>query len=171
MLRREQEGQDSKTQSSYRPTNQLFRMKSRFTQSSLRLITFLFSILCLSLILFPSSTLAQRSKKPSSSSATPDDFLPKYISQASKNDGILEISSPQEFQKLIAAPRSYSVSTLLTATKGPIKCQPCDNFAPEFKAVAKSWNRSKHNTRHVFAKLEFQDNQQVFQSVSREVVE
>lgn len=142
-------------------------MKSRPTTS--RLISFLFTILTLLLILSPDSTLAQRKKSSSSSSSSassPDNELPRYISLAAKNDGVFEVNSPQEFQKLVASPRSYSVSTLLTATEGPIKCQPCDNFAPEYANVARAWSKSKHNERHIFAKLEFQKGQQVFQSVS-----
>jgi len=133
------------------------------------------STLTILLLLNPTSTLAQKakaaSKKSSSSSSSSssrdqDKQLSRYLSLASSNDGVLEIQSPQEFQQLVSSPRSFSVSALLTATEGNIKCQPCNTFAPEYQNVARGWSKSQHKKRHIFAKLEFAKGQQVFQSVS-----
>lgn len=101
---------------------------------------------------FP-STFAQRSKDQST--------LLKRIQSSSS--GFIDVDS-SEFASVVAYPRDYAVSALLTTTTGGIKCPPCHAFQPEFEKVAAQWNRDRSvKAKHVFIKVEFSRGQQVFQ--------
>lgn len=93
----------------------------------------------------------------------------QFLQQArSTSDKILDISGGQDFQDLIATPRNYSVSLLLTAVDSGVQCGPCVAFQPTYLNLAKSFGGLKGDAtfRHLFALLEFKNGREVFQQVS-----
>lgn len=112
----------------------------------------------------------------------------KYRSIAQRNGGLVSLDSAG-YDDLIASPRDYSVSIVLTALGDQINCGPCrcflacswvprrEQFAnlrldrilqPEYAQLAKQWHHEKkaEDEDHIFAYLDFQHGAEIFQRVS-----
>lgn len=92
----------------------------------------------------------------------------QFLKQAQTSpDRILDLKASQEFDDLIASPRDYSISLLLTAVDSGVNCGPCVAFQPTYKNLASSFaglNKEATN-RHIFANMEFKNGREVFQKV------
>ncbi|KAF2436306.1 hypothetical protein EJ08DRAFT_578911 [Tothia fuscella] len=72
-----------------------------------------------------------------------------------------------KFQKLTSAPRDFSNAVLLTAMDTRFGCAACQQFAPEWDLLAKSWQRGDKGGKSglVFSTLDFMDGKGTFQSL------
>ena len=92
----------------------------------------------------------------------------QFFKQAqSAPDKILDLQGAQDFDDLIASPRDYSISMLLTAVDSGVQCGPCLAFQPTYKNLANSFAglKKEATSRHLFANLEFKNGRDVFQKV------
>jgi oligosaccharyltransferase complex subunit gamma len=86
---------------------------------------------------------------------------------AANNKGLVRLNGPL-YDELIAAPRNYSATVLLTALGSQFGCRPCKMFDPEYKAVARTWQKQPHKDGdHFFAVLDFDDSMDTFRRVQR----
>jgi len=71
------------------------------------------------------------------------------------------------FEKVTKGPRDYTVAVLMTAIDSRFGCSICQDFAPEWEILAKSWTSGDKNdrTRVLFGTLDFDRGQRIFQSV------
>lgn len=124
-----------------------------------RLVANVLGLLATLLLLSSSIEAAPKSR----SSPRQVQFL--QLARSSPNK-ILEIGG-QDFQDLVATPRNYSVSLLLTAVDSGIQCGPCVAFQPTFLNLAKSFGGLKGDAtfRHLFSLLEFKNGRDIFQQV------
>ncbi|POY75638.1 hypothetical protein BMF94_1260 [Rhodotorula taiwanensis] len=88
----------------------------------------------------------------------------KYRSIAQRNGGLVSLDSAG-YDDLIASPRDYSVSVVLTALGDQINCGPCRILQPEYAQLAKQWHTEKktEDEDHIFAYLDFQHGAEIFQ--------
>lgn len=132
--------------------------------------------LSLSLLAWSALSLCSSIQAASSSSQQLTPRQAKFHSLASKNNGIVSLSSSQQYDELIqdtpSSPRDYSVSIILTALNPKYGCQPCISFDKEHKEVAYQWWTNKENKkekvnqmRHIFAVLDFEKGQEIFKRV------
>jgi oligosaccharyltransferase complex subunit gamma len=92
----------------------------------------------------------------------------QFLRQAHTSpDKILDVKGTQEFDDLIASPRNYSVSLLLTAVDSGVQCGPCTAFQPTYQNLARSYGglKKEATSRHLFANLEFKNGREVFQKL------
>ncbi|KAG9292054.1 hypothetical protein G9A89_017954 [Geosiphon pyriformis] len=87
--------------------------------------------------------------------------LHKLNEQVIKHDGVVELNSDL-FDEFLAKPRNYSFVVLLTALDSSINCQPCREFDPEFRLVARSWQTTKLPSRLYFGILDFKNGREIF---------
>jgi oligosaccharyltransferase complex subunit gamma len=81
---------------------------------------------------------------------------------AASSNGVVRLTGPL-YDELVAAPRNYSASVLLTAMGSKFGCQPCRMFDPEYKAVARSWHKQGNkDIDHFFTVLDFEDAMDTF---------
>ncbi|GAA5857818.1 hypothetical protein JCM8547_005991 [Rhodosporidiobolus lusitaniae] len=113
-------------------------------------------------MLLPSVLLA--SLLPLLASAAPSKAADKYRALARSSNGLLSLTAAQ-YDELVAQPRDYSVSVVLTALGAQYKCQPCQLLQPEYAAVAKQWQHAKKEDgeEHFFAYVDFQTGPEIFQ--------
>jgi oligosaccharyltransferase complex subunit gamma len=71
------------------------------------------------------------------------------------------------YSSLTAAPRNHSVAVLLTALETRFGCQLCQEFAPEWEILGRSWARGDKagESRLIFGTLDFADGRETFISV------
>lgn len=83
---------------------------------------------------------------------------------AAARDGVLQLNT-ETFNELTAPDREWGATIVLTAMPAGYKCQPCHDFDPLFRTVARSWRRKSKDVRdnHFFAELDFSNGQEVFQ--------
>jgi len=74
------------------------------------------------------------------------------------------------YTSLTAAPRNHSVAVLLTALETRFGCQLCQEFAPEWEILGRSWIRGDKagESRLIFGTLDFADGRETFISVCSE---
>ncbi|CAD0095372.1 unnamed protein product [Aureobasidium mustum] len=72
-----------------------------------------------------------------------------------------------EYSRLTAAPRDYSVAILLTALEARFGCAICHEFQPEWDLLGKTWAKGdkKQESRLVMGTLDFVNGQRTFQSL------
>ncbi|CAG8565593.1 8009_t:CDS:2 [Diversispora eburnea] len=81
---------------------------------------------------------------------------------STNNKGVVELDSDL-YDEFVAKPRNYSMIILLTAMEPQINCQPCKEFDPEFRLVAKSWQSSRNeHSRLYFGILDFKKGREVY---------
>lgn len=89
-----------------------------------------------------------------------------WASQASSaRDGVVQLTSAS-YADLTSPDREYGVTVVLTAMPAQFKCQPCHDFDPIFRTVARSWRKKASKEvrdQHIFAELDFSTGQEVFQ--------
>ncbi|KAM0469745.1 hypothetical protein ACHAPX_010326 [Trichoderma viride] len=71
------------------------------------------------------------------------------------------------YSSLTAAPRNHSVAVLLTALETRFGCQLCQEFAPEWEILGRSWARGDKagESRLIFGTLDFADGRETFISL------
>lgn len=108
--------------------------------------------------LLPLTALA--AKKPSG------DRFSDFRTQQLAASGPLKLDD-DSYNKLTAAPRDYSVAVLLTALEARFGCQLCQDFAPEWALLGKTWTKGDKagESRLVYGTLDFSNGQRTFQSV------
>lgn len=76
------------------------------------------------------------------------------------------------YSSLTAAPRNHSVAVLLTALETRFGCQLCQEFAPEWEILGRSWTRGDKagESRLILGTLDFADGRETFISVRGEHV-
>ncbi|KAF2858814.1 OST3/OST6 family protein [Piedraia hortae CBS 480.64] len=106
---------------------------------------------------FVSQTLAKQ---------TPEERFQEFNSKQLSVGGPIKLNDAI-YQKLVTAPRDYSVAVLLTALEPRIGCNLCSEFQPEWDMLARQWTKgdSKSEGRLVFATLDFKDGRATFQSL------
>ena len=67
--------------------------------------------------------------------------------------GILELDE-STYDRLLAAPRDFSVTVLYTALHPRYRCAACNLFKEPYEQVSLGWQKKKSTRRHVFAKVE-----------------
>lgn len=77
------------------------------------------------------------------------------------------------YSSLTAAPRNHSVAVLLTALETRFGCQLCQEFAPEWEVLGRSWTRGDKagESRLIFGTLDFADGRETFISVRGEYLD
>ena len=112
--------------------------------------------------LLPFTSLA--AKKP-----TTDRFADHHAKQLS-NGGPVKLTD-STYDKLIKAPRDYSVAVLLTALDSRFGCNLCNEFQPEWELLSRSWAKGDKAGagRLLFGTLDFTDGKATFQSVCQSV--
>ncbi|KAL1915322.1 uncharacterized protein VTP21DRAFT_6780 [Calcarisporiella thermophila] len=78
-----------------------------------------------------------------------------------KTDGLIPLDS-KLFTETIASPRAYGLVVLLTAMDDRFNCVPCRDVDPEYRLLAKSWEKAKDNNRLLFTILDFNQGQEVY---------
>ncbi|CAG8458285.1 11219_t:CDS:2 [Ambispora gerdemannii] len=104
-----------------------------------------------------------------SSAAKPlllDRKLRKLNEQVQKHDGVVELDSDL-FDEFLAKPRNYSFVVLLTALDSSINCHPCKEFDPEFRLVARSWEKIGTPSRLFFGILDYQNGREIFNKLKQ----
>jgi oligosaccharyltransferase complex subunit gamma len=71
------------------------------------------------------------------------------------------------YDEFTAGARDYSLSVVLTALGPQFKCQPCQQFQPAHREVARQFRRKARQPdhKHFFAYLDFPDGQETFRKV------
>src|ERR1700761_7267148 len=73
------------------------------------------------------------------------------------------------FKLLTASDRTWGATVVFTALDDRYQCNPCKEFDPYFKNVAKSWStvkKSKGRDNFFFATLDIEHGAEIFKTVS-----
>ncbi|EJD06042.1 dolichyl-diphosphooligosaccharide-protein glycotransferase [Fomitiporia mediterranea MF3/22] len=92
----------------------------------------------------------------------------KFSALAEKSsDGVIRLDESL-FDELTSAKRDWSVVVQLTALGKNMKCTPCKDFDPSFRAVAKAWSSvpKAERSKHFFATADFADAEGVFRKLN-----
>ncbi|TFY82622.1 hypothetical protein EWM64_g1387 [Hericium alpestre] len=96
--------------------------------------------------------------------AKPQNVQERFVNLAQQNDGIIKLDA-DTFDLLTSPKRNWSTSIQFTALDKRRRCNPCREFEPAWKAVAKAWTAvpKEQRDQHFFATLDFDDGHSVFQ--------
>ncbi|KLO10678.1 dolichyl-diphosphooligosaccharide-protein glycotransferase [Schizopora paradoxa] len=94
-------------------------------------------------------------------SSSPHERLVQLADASS--DGIIQLND-ETFDLVTSSKRDWSVVLQLTAMDKKMRCSPCREFEPSFKAVSKAWKSVPKSERdkHFFATLDFADGEKIF---------
>ncbi|GAA95100.1 uncharacterized protein L969DRAFT_568236 [Mixia osmundae IAM 14324] len=90
------------------------------------------------------------------------DKVAKFESLARANGGVVKLTSAS-YDELVASPRNYSASVIITALGPQFSCKPCQIFDGEHRLVARSFQGVRSAVHpHFFGVLDFEDGQEIF---------
>lgn len=116
-----------------------------------------------SMLLFAASSIALVA---ASASTSPTKLERAQALTLKSKDGLIEFNN-EIYADIITKPRDYSVMVLLTAMDPRYQCQMCKIFDPEYRLLAKSWNKKNANGGDLFfGVLDFQNGKETFNKVS-----
>lgn len=115
------------------------------------------------MLLFAASSIALVS---AAASTSPETKLERAQALTLKSKyGLIDMNN-EIYADLITKPRDYSVMVLLTAMDSRYQCQMCKIFDPEYKLLAKSWNRKNPDGGDLFfGVLDFNNGKETFMKV------
>ncbi|KAG0147771.1 hypothetical protein CROQUDRAFT_655784 [Cronartium quercuum f. sp. fusiforme G11] len=94
------------------------------------------------------------------------DRVSKLISLTKAGKGVVPLND-KLFEELVAGPRNYSITVVLTALGSQFQCVPCQTFEVEYNLIAKQWAKQPQSIResHFFAVLDFKEGKGTFQKL------